>query len=251
MPLWDTRPPMTCAQVARKLKAFALGELPDPESKEIQGHLASCDACRKAATVEQAFHQAVRITIRQSDQPEAELLSVAAGYRAGSRRWIINGIALGVGIAVPLILMGTCILGVGFEDVLVLQHVQATRSGEPLPTPGDSEAVRRELRARFSDDLPLPQGLEVEGIRPIQVLCESGVQLLIRAGDQRVSIFLFPIEVLDRRPELAESLGSEGRRLASLEGYTVGMIRGRLMTALVGSVDQQTALDWLLRFRMN
>ncbi|HLG42960.1 MAG TPA: zf-HC2 domain-containing protein [Planctomycetota bacterium] len=242
---------MTCADVARKLNAFALGKLSDPESKAIQEHIATCDACRKAEKAERAFHQAVQITIRESDQPEAELLSMAAGYRSSPRRWIFNGIALGVGIAVPLILMGTCVLGVGFEDVLVLQHVQATRPGEKLQSPGDPETVRRELRAHFSDDLPLPKGLDVEGLRPIQVLRESGVQMLIRIGDQRVSIFLFPVDVLDRRPDLVESLGSEGRRLDTVQGYTVGMIRGRLMTALVGSVDRQTALDWLLRFRMN
>jgi anti-sigma factor RsiW len=242
---------MSCAEAARRLKSFVLGELSDEESTAIRGHLNSCDACRKAEKVERAFHQAVQITIRQSDRPEAELLSMAAGYRSGGRRWIVNGIALGVGIAVPLILLGTCFLGVNFEDVLVLQHVQATRPDEKLDRPADPDALRQDLRSRFGDALPIPSGLDLEGFRPVQVFRESGVQLVIRVGEERVSVFLFPVDALDRRPELAQSLGSEGRTVVELQGYTVGVLRGRLLTALVGRVNRQTALDWLLRFRMN
>lgn len=220
------------------------------DKAEFERHLERCARCRKAAAAEKAFHQALQVTLPEVDQKESELWSIAAGYRPPSRRRLaLNLIALGAGIAVPLLLLIALMTWrMSFEDVLVLHHAQSLQDGfEPAVT-GDPEAIAAYLRDTIGDTPFIPEGSVCCGVRPIKPADEPGHQLILQTGNLRLSLFLFPLEALDRRPELAEAVRREGTRVVEAGEFTLAMKRGRRWAVLVAKTDRRTATEWFSRF---
>lgn len=240
---------MECDQVASRLSAFALSRLGRENQVELEQHFNACERCRKAAAAERAFHQALQVTLPEVDRKESDLWSAAAGYRPPPRRRLaMNLIALGAGVAVPLLLLiGPLAWRLSFEDVLVLHHAQALQDGFATAVTGTPEAITAYLSESLGSVPILPEGSVFRGARPINAMGDPGHQLILDAGNLRISLFLFPPEALTRRPELSEAVRREGTHVVENGEFTIAMKRGRLWIVMAAKADRATATEWFSR----
>ncbi|NLI75670.1 MAG: hypothetical protein GX442_04415 [Candidatus Riflebacteria bacterium] len=78
---------MNCETVRDRLAEFALGDLPTPETKELETHLASCPGCRREAERQRATIGRIRGAFRDFDpaRPQPRSSATAPGKPTPSR----------------------------------------------------------------------------------------------------------------------------------------------------------------------
>jgi len=218
-----------------KLADLARGRLSKAAAKEIEIHLEACDSCRRALKAEKAFHGALQVTIRESDLKEAELLSMAAEDRRPSRRWTINGVALTLGLAASLLLTLFLFPRISFEEALVLRHLEEGK----MEVQGGREAVAKFVPARLELNVAFHDNLNYQGARMVQIKKTSAAQILLKVGNERVSLFIFSTE------------GMGDLKDGAFYDHTVAIERGRLAAAVVGRIGLDEARSILAPFRGN
>ncbi len=99
---------MNCTQVRERLLVWQYGELPAAEGAEVEGHLATCAACREELSAWQSFRrrlEAFQGPAVHVDLPRVYQLAVQRHERR-VRRWRRTALAVCAAAAVVLIAVG-------------------------------------------------------------------------------------------------------------------------------------------------
>lgn len=194
----------------------------------VQRHLAECEPCRKAAGVERALRDALVSEPRGRASLQLPI----------SRLWV-NILAFVLGIAVPVAVVVAFRAPAQLGPEALLAHTLIVRGKAKVAPESDiPAAVQRELG--FAIDLP-PGALE--GLRFHRLGGVRAAHLVVRRGDEPVSVLIFPRAKLESFVDALQGAKSLSR---SVGDYQMLVKAGdRLVAVAVGKLTESEARELL------
>jgi len=226
---------MTCETMARYLDLYLDHELAVQESAEVETHLAGCETCRRAATLETRFRGTVREALCSERAPRSlhdqVILRLRAEHMETRARWVPR-LAWAAGLAALAagvwLVVGSPINVPDPADRLVADHEAA--SGTEIY--GDATRVASFLKERspFATRIPIAdrEGFRLIGARIAKWDDTPAVVYLYDMNGKRVSVAQYPSSAAKSPSRL---------RVDDRSGYVVATYQdGDLVQTMVGDM---------------
>lgn len=255
---------LTCGQCQRAMGAYLDSEMGRDELAEVEVHLESCAACRRALDAEREVRDLVRSRredLMKRPAPDLRprvLAAVRAAHAQGLRANATPRPRLAlyaVAASIALVALGwfygrhagTATPGTVVAE-LVNEHIRCMMKREAAldVTTGDVDSLRGWFRGRLDANVEVPdfrdQGLDVAGGRLCYLLDRRAAYVMYRAEGAHL-VCMFVLDAGGLADETSEG-GSDtlpGVVLTAWKGYTVAVWQDRgLLHALVSDVPAAT-----------
>jgi anti-sigma factor RsiW len=226
---------MRCQDCCELLSAYIDGELPLPQSMELEQHIITCAGCRERFEATRALKHVLARVLAREEPPAAVVARIdgaqLAFRRAGRRlRLALAAVVavLGVGVSILFYVVQQ---RSGLTRVLVADHYRSLPNVTPAHlTSGDPVAVARyfEGRTSFPPFVPSLRDATLVGARLCNINGRKAELLFYDVSGSTVSLFVCPIDAV------AISPGCRTRDGAVVCSGT----RGRLSVHAVGSLSR-------------
>jgi anti-sigma factor (TIGR02949 family) len=249
---------MNCKDVITFLQVYLDGEFDEEDRRDVEAHLAGCEACRKQADYERRFRESVRSRLAPPRAPEALGERVRAAMAAECEfgrlpRRLLWGSLPAAGV-VLLFLSFTWTVTSGFSP-LVREAVVRHSSGPPVEVQtGDAGEVETWFRTKVDFRVALPrftqERLSLVGARMSHLASRQAALVRYQHGRQSFSLFVLTDPGEDMPAQRCQRLRQREVCLTELQGYTVVSWRTRgLLYSMVGDASASSMLAALTEAR--